>query len=41
VLVIGHVATRWGLDRWIDRVPLPDLLAAQFVWQEGWDYRLS
>jgi alpha-ribazole phosphatase/probable phosphoglycerate mutase len=41
VLVIGHVATRWGLDHVIDGVPLEDLVAADFDWQEGWEYRLG
>jgi 2,3-bisphosphoglycerate-dependent phosphoglycerate mutase len=41
VLVIGHVATRWGLDHWITGVPLPELIAADFAWQEGWRYNLA
>ena len=41
VLVIGHVATRWGLDHFIDGVPLEDLLDQDFAWQEGWQYRLG
>jgi 2,3-bisphosphoglycerate-dependent phosphoglycerate mutase len=41
VLVIGHVATRWGLDHVIDGVPLEDLAAADFDWQEGWEFRLG
>jgi 2,3-bisphosphoglycerate-dependent phosphoglycerate mutase len=41
VLVIGHVATRWGLDHVIGGVPLEDLVAADFAWQEGWEYRLG
>ncbi len=40
VLVIGHVATRWGLDHFIGGVPLEDLMAEDFAWQEGWEYRL-
>jgi 2,3-bisphosphoglycerate-dependent phosphoglycerate mutase len=40
VLVVGHVATRWGFDHWIDGVPLVDLVTADFAWQEGWTYRL-
>jgi broad specificity phosphatase PhoE len=40
VLVIGHVATRWGLDHWLNGVPLEDLVDADFGWQEGWEYRL-
>jgi 2,3-bisphosphoglycerate-dependent phosphoglycerate mutase len=41
VLVIGHVATRWGLDHFITGVALEDLAEQDFAWQEGWEYRLS
>jgi broad specificity phosphatase PhoE len=41
VLVIGHVATRWGLDHFIGGVPLEDLAGQDFAWQEGWEYRLG
>jgi alpha-ribazole phosphatase/probable phosphoglycerate mutase len=41
VLVIGHVATRWAFDHLIDDVPLTDLCARDFAWQEGWEYRLE
>jgi alpha-ribazole phosphatase/probable phosphoglycerate mutase len=41
VLVIGHVATRWALDHFVDGVPLEQLIAADFGWQEGWEYVLS
>ncbi|HLK73067.1 MAG TPA: histidine phosphatase family protein [Streptosporangiaceae bacterium] len=40
VLVIGHVATRWALDHLLGGVPLEDLMAEDFAWQEGWEYRL-
>ncbi len=40
VLVIGHVATRWGLDHALHGVPLEDLAAAEFAWQPGWEYTL-
>jgi 2,3-bisphosphoglycerate-dependent phosphoglycerate mutase len=40
ILVIGHIATRWGLQHLIDGVPLEDLVGREFVWQEGWEYRL-
>jgi 2,3-bisphosphoglycerate-dependent phosphoglycerate mutase len=40
VLVIGHVATRWALDHFLGGVPLEDLMAEDFAWQEGWEYRL-
>lgn len=40
VLVIGHVATRWAFDHLVDGTPLEDLVAADFAWREGWEYRL-
>ena len=40
VLIIGHVATRWGLDHLIGGILLEDLVAADFAWQEGWEYLL-
>jgi 2,3-bisphosphoglycerate-dependent phosphoglycerate mutase len=41
VLVIGHVATRWGLDHFVDGVPLESLAQEDFAWREGWEYRIS
>jgi broad specificity phosphatase PhoE len=41
VLVIGHTATRWALDHLLLGVPLADLVAAPFDWQEGWEYLLG
>ena len=41
ILVIGHVATRWGLDHYLGGVPLEDLIGQDFSWQEGWQYHLS
>lgn len=39
VLLIGHAATRWALDHLANGVPLEQLVAAPFDWQEGWEYR--
>ena len=39
VCVIGHVATRWGLDHFVDGVPLERLMGEDFAWREGWEYR--
>ena len=41
ILVVGHVATRWGLDRFISGSDLRDLATSRFAWQEGWEYRLG
>jgi broad specificity phosphatase PhoE len=41
VLVVGHVATRVGLDHHLRGVPLTELVAAEFEWQPGWEYVLQ
>jgi 2,3-bisphosphoglycerate-dependent phosphoglycerate mutase len=38
VVVIGHVATRWGLDHLLAGVPVERLVSAGFDWQPGWEY---
>jgi broad specificity phosphatase PhoE len=38
IVVIGHVATRWGLDHFVNGRPLEDLVIEQFSWQDGWEY---
>ena len=40
VLLIGHVATRWGLDHFIGGAALEDLAGQDFAWREGWEYLL-
>ncbi|SRR5579871_1435932 len=41
VLVVGHVATYWGLEHWVHEVPLEVLAGRPFEWQPGWEYTLS
>lgn len=41
VLIIGHIATHYGLDYWIKRRPLEELVQERFVWQAGWKYWLK
>ena len=41
VLIIGHVATRMGLERFILQKNLAELISAEFVWQEGWQYTMG
>ncbi|HTX80939.1 MAG TPA: histidine phosphatase family protein [Streptosporangiaceae bacterium] len=38
VLVIGHIATRWGFDHLVLGTPLEELARRQFDWQPGWEY---
>jgi len=41
ILVIGHVATRWALEHRVNGVSLEQLVADDFVWQKGWEFRLD
>ena len=40
ILVIGHMATRWAFEHYLNGVPLEDLAEAPFPWQPGWEYCL-
>jgi 2,3-bisphosphoglycerate-dependent phosphoglycerate mutase len=40
-VVIGHVATRWGLDHFITGESVEDLAAQDFAWQPSWEYALG
>jgi broad specificity phosphatase PhoE len=41
VLVVGHRATRWGLDVALAGRTLEDLTGEPFGWQPGWEYTLD
>jgi broad specificity phosphatase PhoE len=41
ILIIGHVATWWGLDHFIGGATLEDLAGQGFALREGWEYRLG
>jgi broad specificity phosphatase PhoE len=41
VMIIGHRATQYGLEHFINGVPLEALVAAKFKWQPGWEYRFE
>jgi len=38
VMIIGHRATQYGLEYWINGVSLKTLVTAPFKWQPGWKY---
>ncbi len=40
VLVIGHIATRWAFEHYLNGHSLEDLLEAEFNWRPGWEYRM-
>ena len=41
VLVIGHRATQYGLERWAAGKDLEEIVQAPWQWQPGWAYRLE
>ncbi len=41
ILIVGHVATRIGLDLHLNGIPLADALETEFSWQPGWEYLLD
>lgn len=40
ILIIGTRATHYGLEHWLNHVPLMQLVSTPFHWQPGWSYRL-
>lgn len=41
VLVVGHVATYWGIVHDLQGIPVTELIAAGFDWQLGWEFELT
>jgi broad specificity phosphatase PhoE len=41
VLIVGHRATQYGLEHWINGVPLKKAVTAFWSWQPGWEYLLK
>ncbi len=41
VMIIGHRATQYGLERWIKGLELEEIIPASWKWQAGWAYVLQ
>ncbi len=41
VMIIGHRATQYGLEHWIRKIPLKEVITAPWKWQPGWTYYLE
>jgi broad specificity phosphatase PhoE len=41
ILLVGHRATQYGLDHWLNGQPLESVLTAPWQWQPGWRYQLD
>jgi len=41
VMIVGHRATQYGLEHWIKKLPLEQVIPAPWKWQPGWEYDLE
>lgn len=41
VMIIGHRATQYGLEHWIEKKSLSEAVTAPWKWQPGWTYSLE
>jgi broad specificity phosphatase PhoE len=41
VMAIGHRATQYGLEHWLNGVSIIDAIQAPWKWQPGWEYELK
>jgi broad specificity phosphatase PhoE len=41
VMIIGHRATQYGLEYWINDPSLENIVTAPWKWQPEWEYRLG
>lgn len=41
ILIIGHRATQYGLEHWINKIPLETTVTASWQWQPGWLYQFN
>jgi 2,3-bisphosphoglycerate-dependent phosphoglycerate mutase len=40
VVVVGHLATQFALEHFLNHVAIETLLTTPFAWQPGWEYTL-
>ena len=41
VMIIGHRATQYGLEHWIRKIPLQEVISVPWRWQSGLLYSLD
>jgi broad specificity phosphatase PhoE len=41
IMVVGHRATQYGLEHWINNKPLEQVIVESWTWQPGWRYTLQ
>lgn len=41
IMIIGHRATQYGLEYWINKIHLEKIIPAPWEWQPGWVYQFK
>ncbi len=41
IIIIGHRATQYGLEYWINKIPLEKVISTPWKWQPGWTYTIG
>lgn len=41
IMIIGHRATQYGLEQWINGISLQKIIPAPWKWQPGWVYKFE
>ena len=41
LLLIGHIATYWGIVHFVEGTPIADLISAGFDWKLGWEFEIE
>mgnify|MGYP001598165829 CR=1 FL=1 len=40
-MIVGRRATQYGLEHWIKKIPLKQVIPEPWKWQPGWEYHLE
>lgn len=41
IMIIGHRATHYGLEHWVRKLPLKEIVSFPWNWQPGWVYEFN
>lgn len=41
IMIIGHRATQYGIERWVKGTPLKRIAVSEWKWQPGWTYNFD
>lgn len=41
IVVVGHIATHYGLEHWLKGTPLAEIVASPWIYEPGWSYLVT